>query len=87
MLKRDKELMLFALLSSVCCLLVLGFALQNTVALIFCIGLAVLYWIALGLIESTLHAIFRAAVYVYAEVGEAPAGFGGELLSGAMQRK
>ena len=41
------------------------------------IGLAVmvLYWIALAVVSSTLSAIFRTGLYVYASEGRTPAGY------------
>lgn len=65
----------------------LGFVLGGPVAGFVCLGLAFLYWIALGLVQSALGTIFQAAVYVYAEKGEMPAGFDGELLQGAVSQK
>lgn len=64
-------------------LIVLGVAL-GTPAVYVCVGGAVLYFITLALIESTLHAIFRAVIYAYAETGTVPDSFGENLLRGAM---
>jgi len=46
-----------------------------------------LYLIILSLIQSTLKAIFQAALYLYARNGEAPRGFDSELLAGAIPQK
>jgi len=46
---------------------------------------AVLYLVALGIVMSTLRAIFGAALYQYAKTGEAPAGFDPAVLRGAIR--
>ena len=48
------------------------------------IAVAVIYWIGLGLVQSTLQTIFQAAVYLYAREGRAPRAFGEADLSAAM---
>jgi len=50
------------------------------------IVVAVLYWLLLALIQSTLQTIFQAALYLYAHEGTAPRGFDPATLSGAMSR-
>jgi hypothetical protein len=54
---------------------------------IACIGLAVAYLIVLALIQSALHSIFQAALYLYARNGQVPEGFQAEFLSGAMVQR
>ena len=55
------------------------------VALAVCIGIAVLYFVLLALVQSVLHSIFRAALYLYALNGEPPPGYErGDLLAGAI---
>ncbi len=49
-------------------------------------GAGVIYLVGLGLIQSTLHAIFKAALYAYAETGAAPGLIPERLLQGAMHR-
>ena len=68
-------------------LVALGFFSGNTVTLITCIILAVIYLIVVALIQSALQAVFQAAVYLYAREGEAPAGFEPELLADSMTQK
>ena len=63
-----------------------GFAIGGKAILVF-IGLAVLYFIILGLIQSTLQAIFQAAVYLYAREGAVGAGFDENMLRGAMRTR
>jgi len=46
---------------------------------------AVLYLVALGIVMSTLRAIFGAVLYMYAKTGEAPAGFDPAVLRGAIR--
>ncbi len=48
------------------------------------IALGVIYLLGLGLVQSTLHAIFRAVVYAYAETGTVPEVFDDQLLRTAM---
>lgn len=65
--------------------LVLGAMAGSQVLLLLCIGAAVLYFVLLALVQSVLHSIFRAALYLYALNGEAPPGYErGDLLRGAM---
>jgi hypothetical protein len=52
-----------------------------------CVALAVVYFIGLALVQSALHSIFQAAVFLYARDGQVPAGFEAELLGNAMLRK
>jgi hypothetical protein len=65
-------------------LIVLGFFLGNATALIACIGVAVIYLLALALVQSALQSIFQTALYLYARDGQVPAGFSAEALKGAM---
>ena len=68
-------------------LIVPGFFIGTVTAIIICIGLAVIYLIVLALIESTLQAIFRAALYLYARDGQVPAGFQTDLLQNAIAQR
>jgi hypothetical protein len=65
-------------------LIVLGFFLGNATILIACIGVAVIYLLALALVQSALQSIFQTALYLYARDGQVPAGFSAEALKGAM---
>jgi hypothetical protein len=64
----------------------LGFAMGGTALFIF-LGIAVLYIIVIALIQSTLQAIFQAAVYLFAKEGTAGGGFDQSMLQGAMRNK
>ena len=55
------------------------------VALMACIGVAVIYLIVLALIQSALQAIFQTALYLYARDGQVPEGFHAEVLEGALR--
>lgn len=57
------------------------------VATISGIGIAVLGFIALAIVFSTLSSIAKAALYYYATTGESPASFDAKLLQAAMTRK
>ena len=65
----------------------LGIFSGNAALLIGCIGLAAVYLVVLGLVQSALQSIFQAAVFLYARDGQVPAGFEAELLGTAMIRK
>ena len=47
--------------------------------------MALLYLVALGIVMSTLRAIFGAVLYQYAKTGEAPAGFDPAVLRSAIR--
>jgi hypothetical protein len=66
---------------------VLGVMSQNPAVMITCIILAVVYFIVLSLIQSTLQVIFQTALYYYAKDGTAPAGFDTATLGGAIGQK
>jgi len=65
-------------------LIVLGFFSGNIVGITLCIAFAVVYLIALALVQSALQSIFQAALYLYARDGQVPDGFEAELLGNAM---
>jgi hypothetical protein len=65
-------------------LIFLGIYLGTAVALAVCVGVAIVYLIALGLIQSALQAIFQTALYLYARDGQVPAGFRADVLDGAL---
>lgn len=62
-------------------------ALQSVVALIVAIVVVVLGLTLLGLIQASLHGIYAAALYCYAESGETSAGFDATLLDQAFRSK
>jgi len=64
----------------------LALAGNNFVVGALCIGVAVLYLIALALVQATLQAIFQAAVYLHTQ-GIHDHGFSTELMSGAISVK
>ena len=68
-------------------LVVFGYLSGSAVALIACVALAVVYLLALSLVQSALQSIFQAAVYLYARDGSEPAGFSTDMLSGALRPK
>lgn len=49
-----------------------------------CVAAAVVYLIVLALVHSALHAIFQAALYLYARNGQVPPGFDSGTLAGAI---
>jgi hypothetical protein len=49
-------------------------------------GVAVLYLLALGVVQSALMTIFQTSLYLYARDGKAPEGFEAGVLSGAVAR-
>ena len=65
-------------------IIILGAFLGSTVALIACIGVAVIYLVVLALVQSALQSIFQAALYLYARDGQIPAGFRSEVLENAL---
>jgi hypothetical protein len=68
-------------------LVVLGFFTGNIVGIAACIACAVVYLIVLALVQSALHSIFQAALYLYARDGQVPDGFEAELLGNAMMAR
>ncbi|OOG40248.1 DUF6159 family protein [Rhodanobacter sp. C05] len=64
-----------------------AFASQSIVAIVFAVVVVVLGFILLGLIQSSLHGIYAAALYRYAESGEASVGFDPALLEQAFRSK
>ena len=59
---------------------------QNPIIGFGCIAVGVIYWIVLALVQSTLQAIFQAAVYLYTK-GVHDHGFPPELMAAAMRGK
>ena len=67
--------------------MVLGIFSGNVALMVGFIGLAVIYLVILGLVQSALQSIYQAAVFLYARDGQVSAGFEAELLGNAMVRK
>jgi len=65
-------------------LIVVGIFSGSLAVIAACVGLAVIYFVILALIQSALQSIFQAAVYLYARDGKVPVGFEAELLGSAM---
>jgi hypothetical protein len=65
----------------------IGISTGNTVLAVACIAIAVIYFIALSLIQSALQVIFQTALYYYAKHEKAPEGFDAATLGGAMYRR
>jgi hypothetical protein len=62
-------------------------ALQSVAAIVLAVAIVVLGFILLGLIQSSLQGIYAAALYRYAEEGEASIGFDQVLLEQAFRSK
>ena len=62
-------------------------AMQSIVAIVVAAVVVVLGFVLLGLIQSSLHGIYAAALYRYAEAGEASVGFDQALLQQAFVPK
>ncbi|HEY0198433.1 MAG TPA: DUF6159 family protein [Rhodanobacter sp.] len=78
--------MLLAML--VAALLIGGaFALHSIVAVVIAVTLALTGFVLLGLIQSSLQGIYAAALYRFAESGEASAGFDQAMLEQAFRSK
>jgi hypothetical protein len=93
-LKRDEELLLFPLLSGVCCLFVLAsFAFYAATVLnvillaVVDAAVGVLYLSALALVQSALQSIFQAALYLHARHTLDPAHYPDHLLSDSLNRR
>jgi hypothetical protein len=61
-------------------------AMHNNFLGVFGVGLAIMYLIGLGLVQSTLQAVFQAAVYLHTQ-GIHDHGFAPELMNGVIQTK
>ena len=64
-----------------------AFAMHSIVAVLVAVVIVVLGFVLLGLIQSALQGIYAAALYRYAEAGEASAGFDQALLQQAFAPK
>ncbi len=51
------------------------------------LGVAVLYWILLTVVVSSLSMIFQTALFMYCRTGQAPAGFSNESVQSAFREK
>jgi len=59
----------------------------NLVLILGAIALAVIYFVILALVQSALHSIFQAALFLYARDGRVPEGFDGAVLGNAMLQR
>jgi hypothetical protein len=64
---------------------VAGISMQSLAAFGSLTAAALLYVVAVGIVMSTLRAIFGAVLYMYAKTGEAPAGFDPAVLRNAVR--
>jgi hypothetical protein len=80
---------LFMLLAIVIAAVLIGgaMAMQSAVALVLAIVIVVIGLTLLGLVQASLHGIYAAALYRYAESGEASVGFDSTLLDQAFRTK
>jgi hypothetical protein len=51
------------------------------------VGVAVLYFVFLAIVSSTLSGIFNAAMYIFASSGQVPIGFSEEYIRTAFVQK
>ena len=65
--------------------IVAGIAMHSFAAFGLLLTAAVLYLVTLGIVMSTLRAIFGAVLYLYVKTGEAPAGFDAAVLRSAIR--
>jgi len=65
-------------------IIVVGVLSQNVAVMAICITVGVISLLVVALIQSSLQAIFQAALYLYAKNGNVPEGFDTELLDEAM---
>jgi hypothetical protein len=68
-------------------LVLLAVSTQSTIAIVVVVALCVLTMLVLAVIQSALHGIYAAALYRYAEEGEAGAGFDKALVADAFKIK
>jgi membrane protein implicated in regulation of membrane protease activity len=64
-----------------------AFATQSMIAVVLAVVVVVIGLTLLGLIQASLHGIYAAALYRYAETGETSGGFNAELLGQAFREK
>lgn len=67
--------------------LVLAFFSGSLPVIIIVGGLAVLYWVILAILSTSLNGIFVAAMYNYAKNGKVPSAYSPELVKGAFRMK
>ena len=60
---------------------------QSTAIIAIGIGVAVIYLVVLGLVQSTLQTIFQTALYYYANEGKTATGFDSTAMSDAMYQR
>ncbi|HXI82711.1 MAG TPA: DUF6159 family protein [Verrucomicrobiae bacterium] len=67
--------------------IIVALFLGSATALVLSIAFAVVWLMALSLVQSALQSIFQAAVYLYARNRMAPAGFESDMLASALRSK
>lgn len=67
--------------------LTIGFMIGTAPSMLFGLGLAVFWWIAISIIGAALSGIFQTALYIYATTGAVPSAFSSELVAGAFSTK
>jgi hypothetical protein len=68
-------------------LVLLAVSIQSTAAIVVVVALSILAVLLLAVIQSALHGIYAAAVYRYAEEGDAGVGFDKALVADAFKLK
>ena len=80
--------MVFGLLSLIGVGIFLPAFLSGSLPVIVIVGaFAVLYWILLAIVSTSLNGIFVAAMYNYAKTGKVPSAYSPELVKGAFKAK
>lgn len=80
--------LIFALFGIVPAIVLFAVAIKLGPSAILAAGAILAIWlVALALVQSTLQTIYQAAIYRYAASGEAPPGFGNELVASAFREK
>lgn len=67
--------------------MIIGISSANLMVFYFALGLAVLYFGVVTLVEATLHGIFRAVVYVYARDHDLPDEFSEDQMQGMIRKR
>ncbi|MEK6809907.1 MAG: DUF6159 family protein [Nanoarchaeota archaeon] len=66
---------------------ILAFLSGSLTVMVIVGGMAVLYWVILAIISTSLNGIFVAAIYSYAKTGKVPSAYSPELVKGAFRAK
>jgi hypothetical protein len=68
-------------------LVILAVMSKSLIAIAVSIGVVVLYFLLLALVQSALEAIFQTAIYFYARHSQVPAGFDESVLQNAIAQR